>query len=82
MSSYFWDHKRQRRSRLTVPEFDELKHICIERFEQGLVRVSNSPHVAPMVRHHVNLFNLLHVNGFAPIIRHHVNLLNLLHVNG
>jgi hypothetical protein len=41
--------KRQRRNRLSVPEFEELKRQCNGLFKQGLVRVSNSPYVAPIV---------------------------------
>ncbi len=40
---------RQRRNRLTVPEYDELKRQCTELFQQGKIRVSNSPYVAPIV---------------------------------
>ena len=41
--------KRQRRNRLSVPEFEELKRQCTDLFKQGLVRVSNSPYAAPIV---------------------------------
>ncbi len=41
--------KRQRRNRLSVPEYEKLKRQCIDLFKQGLVRVSNSPYVAPIV---------------------------------
>ena len=40
---------RQRRNRLTVPEYDELKRQCTELFQQGKIRVSNSPYAAPIV---------------------------------
>jgi hypothetical protein len=42
-------HKRQRRNRLSVPEYEELKRQCTDLFKQGLVRVSNSPYAAPIV---------------------------------
>ena len=41
--------KRQRRDRLFVPEYEELKSQCTDLFKQGLVRVSNSPYAAPIV---------------------------------
>jgi hypothetical protein len=41
--------KRQRRNRLFVPEYEELKRQCIDLFQQGLVRVPNSPYAAPIV---------------------------------
>ena len=41
--------KRQRCDRLFVPEYEELKRQCFDLFKQGLVRVSNSPYVAPIV---------------------------------
>jgi len=41
--------KRQRRNRLSVHEYEELKRHCIDLFKQGLVRVSNSPYAAPIV---------------------------------
>jgi hypothetical protein len=41
--------KRQRRNRLSVPEYEELKRQCIDLFKQGLVRVSNSPYALPIV---------------------------------
>ena len=52
-----YDHKiqftneprRQRRNRLSVPEFEELKRQCIEYFSQGRVRISNSPYAAPII---------------------------------
>ena len=45
-----YDHKvkltgtqrRQRRNRLSVPEFEELKKQCTDLFEQGRVRISDS----------------------------------------
>ena len=37
--------KRQRRNRLSLPEFEELKRQCTYLFKQGLVRVSNSPYL-------------------------------------
>jgi len=40
---------RQRRNRLSVPEFQKLKRQCIDIFKQGLVRVSNSPSAALIV---------------------------------
>ena len=40
---------RQRRNRLNVPEYDELKRQCTELFQQGKIRVSNSPYAAPIV---------------------------------
>ena len=41
--------KRQRRNRLYVPEYEELKGQCTDLFKQGLVRVSNSPYATPIV---------------------------------
>ena len=41
--------KRQRRNRLYVLEYEELKRHCTDLFKQGLVRVSNSPYAAPIV---------------------------------
>ncbi len=41
--------KRQRRNRVFFPEDEELKRQCTDLFKQGLVRVSNSPYVAPIV---------------------------------
>ncbi len=41
--------KRQRRNRLYVHEYEELKRQCTNLFKQGLVRVSNSPYVAPIL---------------------------------
>jgi hypothetical protein len=41
--------KRQRRNRLSVPEFEELKRQCIDLCKQGLVCVSCSPYAAPIV---------------------------------
>jgi len=41
--------KRQRRNRLSQPEYEELKRQCIEYFAQGRVRVSNSPYAAPII---------------------------------
>ena len=41
--------KRQRRNRLSIPEYDELKRQCTNLFTQGLFRVSNSPYVAAIV---------------------------------
>ncbi len=40
---------RQRRNRLNVPQYDELKRLCTELFQQGKIRVSYSPYVAPIV---------------------------------
>jgi len=40
--------KRQRRNRLYVTDYEELKRQCTDLFKQGLVRVSNSPYVAPI----------------------------------
>ena len=52
-----YDHKvkltgtprRQRRNRLSVPEFEELKKQCTDLFEQGRVRISDSPYAAPII---------------------------------
>jgi hypothetical protein len=41
--------KRQRRNRMYVPDYEELKRQCTYLFNQGLVRVSNSPYAAPTV---------------------------------
>ena len=41
--------RRQRRNRLSLPEFEELKRQCIEYFSQGRVRISNSPYAAPII---------------------------------
>jgi hypothetical protein len=41
--------KRQRRNRLSVLEYEELKIKCADLFKQGLIRVSNSPNDAPIV---------------------------------
>ena len=41
--------KRQRRNRLSVLEYEDLKRQCTDLFKQCLVRVSNSPYVAPIV---------------------------------
>ncbi len=40
---------RQRRNRLIVLEYDELKRQCTELFQQGKIRISNSPYAAPIV---------------------------------
>jgi len=40
---------RHRRNRLSVPEYEELKHQCIELFKEGKVRISSGPYVAPIV---------------------------------
>ena len=40
---------RQRRNRLSVPEYEELKRQCTELFKEGKVRVSKSPYAAPIV---------------------------------
>ena len=40
---------RQRRSRLSHPEFEELKRQCTEYFAHGRVRVSTSPYAAPVI---------------------------------
>ena len=40
---------RQRRNRLTVSEYDELKRHCTKLFQQGKIRVSNSPYAPPIV---------------------------------
>ena len=40
---------RQRRNRLTLPEYDKLKRQCTWLFQQGKIRVSNNPYVAPIV---------------------------------
>jgi hypothetical protein len=39
----------QRKNRLSVPEYEELKRPCTELFKEGKVRVSKSPHDAPIV---------------------------------
>ena len=41
--------KRQRRNRLSPPEFEELKKQCIDLFEQGRIRISSSPYAAPII---------------------------------
>jgi hypothetical protein len=40
---------RQRRNRLSMPEYDERKRQCTELFMQGKMQVSNSPYAAPIV---------------------------------
>jgi len=40
---------RQRRTRLSVREYEELKRQCTELFKEGKVRVSKSPYAAPIV---------------------------------
>jgi hypothetical protein len=40
--------KRQRRNRISVPEFEELKRQCTDLFKQGLVCISCSPYAAPI----------------------------------
>ena len=47
-------HKRQRRNRLCVSKYEELKRQCTDLFKQGLLRVSSSPYAARivMVRKH------------------------------
>ena len=40
---------RQRRIRLSVPEYEELKRQCTKLFEEGKNRVSKSPYAAPIV---------------------------------
>jgi len=40
---------RQRRNRLSVHEYDELKRQCAELFKEGKVRVSKSSYAAPIV---------------------------------
>jgi hypothetical protein len=40
---------RQRRNRLFVPAYEELKRQCNDLFKQGLVRVSICPYAAPIV---------------------------------
>jgi hypothetical protein len=40
---------RQRRNRLSVPEYEELKRQCAEFFKKGKVRISKSPYAAPIV---------------------------------
>ena len=40
---------RQRRNRLSMPEYDELKRQCTKLFQQWKIRVSNSPCAAPIV---------------------------------
>ena len=52
-----WNHKirltgtprRQRRNRLSPPEFAELKKQCTELLSQGRVQISNSPYAAPII---------------------------------
>ena len=41
--------KRQRRNRLSAPQYEELVRQCKEYFQQGRVRVSNSPYAAPII---------------------------------
>ena len=41
--------KHQRRNRLSIPVYAELKRRCVDLFKQGLFRVSNSPYVTPIV---------------------------------
>ncbi len=40
---------RQRRNKLSVPEYEELKRQCTELFKEGKVRISKSPHATPIV---------------------------------
>ena len=40
---------RQRRNRLSVPEYEDLKRQCTELFKEGKVRVSKSSYAAPIV---------------------------------
>ena len=40
---------RQRRNRLSMPEYEELKRQCTELFKEGKVRISRSPYAAPIV---------------------------------
>jgi hypothetical protein len=40
---------RQKRNRLSVPDYDELKRQCTKLFQQGKIRVSNSPYAASIV---------------------------------
>ena len=40
---------RQRRNRLSAPEYEESKRQCIELFKEGKVRVSKSPYTAPIL---------------------------------
>jgi hypothetical protein len=40
---------RQRRNILTMHEYDDPKRQCMELFQQGKIRVSNSPYVVPIV---------------------------------
>jgi hypothetical protein len=40
---------RQRRNKLTVHEYDELKRQCTELFQQGKIRVSHKPYATPIV---------------------------------
>jgi hypothetical protein len=40
---------RQRRNRLSVFEYEELKRQCTELFKEGKIRISKSPYVAPIV---------------------------------
>jgi hypothetical protein len=39
----------RRRNILSVPEYEELKRLCIELFKEGKVRVSKSPYAALVV---------------------------------
>jgi hypothetical protein len=39
--------KRQRLNRLYVPKYEELERQCTDLFIKGLIRVSNSPYIAP-----------------------------------
>ena len=41
--------KRQRRSRLSHPQIQEVVRQCTEHFKQGRVQVSTSPHAAPII---------------------------------
>jgi hypothetical protein len=40
---------RQRRNRLSLPEYEELKRQCTQLFKEGKVRISKSPYAAPIV---------------------------------
>jgi hypothetical protein len=40
---------RQRRNRLSMPEYEELKRQCTELFKEGKVRISKSPYTTPIV---------------------------------
>ncbi len=40
---------RQRRNRLSAPEYKELKRQCTELFKEGKVRVSSNPYDVPIV---------------------------------